>query len=330
MSDQDSTYPEWFSSYLESRRRLKRSPHTLAAITADFTMIGTSLLPAGRPLAELPLSYLTKHRLGTAFAAYADDHAPNSCRRCRSSWNQLCQWLINREYLSGGNPMRTIEVAQPETGAPKALTGEDIAALLAAADIVDAPPQSWPQLDRLVILLGVLAGPRTAELLDATVGDVRLTEQGPVLQLRGKGRKHRTVPIEPAILDVIDDYMRSREELFGATVVRPAVDIPLRRFLAADPLLVGNDGKRLTRGSLQYRIRRAYRRAGIQSPEGANLHAFRHTYAVSLADIGIDPFKLRDLLGHESLTATQRYTDSAGQRNREAAAANPLYGLLAD
>lgn len=325
----ESELPEWFNAYVRSRRRLKRSPHTVAAIIDDFTAIGT-LLARGKPLCELPIDYLTWRRLETAFANYADTHAANSCRRCRSTWNQLCLWLTDRDYLTGSNPMRAIEVAKSVVGPPKSLTGDQVEALVDAVHQVNDPPRSWPEMERAIIMLGVLAGPREAELLALSIADVRPTDGGAVLHIRGKGQKYRSVPIEAPAVALIDEYLRSREVVFGATDRRGDSDVPLRRFRPDDPLFVGADGNRLTRGSLSYRLRRAFKRAGFQPPEGALMHSLRHTYATSLADMDVGPYRLRGLLGHESLASTQRYIGAAGQDHRAAAATNPLYRLAGD
>lgn len=323
----DSDFPSWFSDYLDSRYRAKKSPNTIAAITSDFTMIGRRIT-AGRPLAELSLAELTTEQMESAFTDYSKTHSANSCLRCRSTWTRLCQWLETRELLPGRNPMLTIEPVKRKASEPKSLKPETIEALVVAVGEVDSAPRSWPQMERAAILLSVLAGPREAELLALNIADIRDTPQGPVVQIRrAKGDKPRTVPIEGSMVEVIEDYLRSRESLFGAGRPRAAVEYPLRRFAPDDPLFVGSDGRRLTRGSLSYRIRRAYKRAGISPPDGALLHAFRHSFATQLADTGIDTFKLRALLGHSSLTSTQRYIDAAGQEHRGAAARNPLYRL---
>ncbi|MFC0313626.1 tyrosine-type recombinase/integrase [Gordonia phosphorivorans] len=320
-------FPDWFDRYLQSRRRLKKSPHTLAAIRSDFTVIGRHLA-AGAPLGQLGVERLTGRRLEAAFARYADDYAANSYLRARSTWMQLCQWLANQQLIVGPSPMRNVEAVKPESGPPKSLTFDQFQDLLGAVDQVNAPPQSWPELEKAIILLGVLAGPREAELRALNIGDIRMSEQGPVLHIHGKGNKRRQVPVEVAALAILGSYLQTRERLFGATRRRGDPEEPLTRFAPTDPLFVGSDGQRLTRGSMQYRMVRAFSRAGITRPEGALMHTLRHSYATALADAGIDTYKLRALLGHESLNSTQRYIAAAGQDHRSAAAANSLYRLV--
>ncbi|AFM20257.1 site-specific recombinase XerD (plasmid) [Mycolicibacterium chubuense NBB4] len=94
--------------------------------------------------------------------------------------------------------------------------------------------------------------------------------------------------------------------------------------------LVGADGDRMTRGTLQYRILRAFKRAGIngERANGALVHGLRHTFATELANANVSVYTLMKLLGHESMVTSQRYVDGAGTETRAAAALNLLHGLL--
>jgi integrase/recombinase XerC len=140
------------------------------------------------------------------------------------------------------------------------------------------------------------------------------------------------VPIEAELLSVIEIYLDSRAIRFpGATqhkadVARSA----LSRWSARSPLFVGRDGERITRGTLQSRIKRAFKRAGpdAQPVPGALVHGLRHTYATELASSDVSVYTLMKLLGHESMTTSQRYVTAAGTETRSAAARNHLYSLV--
>ena len=77
---------------------------------------------------------------------------------------------------------------------------------------------------------------------------------------------------------------------------------------SAAPLFVGADGERITRGTLQYRVPRAFRRAGIDADRarGALVHGLRHTFATELANADVSVYTLMKLLGHESMVTSQR------------------------
>ena len=95
---------------------------------------------------------------------------------------------------------------------------------------------------------------------------------------------------------------------------------------------MGRDGNRITRGTLQSRVRRAFRRAGpdAQPVRGALVHGLRHTYATELANSDVSVYTLMKLLGHESMATSQRYVAGAARETRPAAAQNPLYRMVRD
>lgn len=136
------------------------------------------------------------------------------------------------------------------------------------------------------------------------IGDLRDTDNtGTVkaITVHGKGNKQRVLTAEPALVDVLTAYLQSRLTRFpgsGKTRSSPT-DSPWRRLRAYDPLFVGTDGERITGPTIQYRVERAYRRAGIhgQRAKGALVHQLRHTFATSLADADVNVYALMRLLG---------------------------------
>jgi site-specific recombinase XerD len=134
-------------------------------------------------------------------------------------------------------------------------------------------------------------GLRIAEALALNVGDIPPpTAREPVLRIRGKGRKERLVPLLPAV----------HEALAGWLAVHPAP-------AAGNPLFIGTKGKRLNPGVAQRNLR-AFRRASAL-PEHATPHALRHSFATHLLEGGGDLRSIQELLGHASLSTTQRYTN---------------------
>src|SRR4029078_5519712 len=78
----------------------------------------------------------------------------------------------------------------------------------------------WMQRDRALILTALLAGLGADELVRANVGDLRRTDEGAVIPVRGKGGKDRRIPIEPALVEVLERYLDSRATRFPATAKR--------------------------------------------------------------------------------------------------------------
>lgn len=216
---------------------------------------------------------------------------------------------------------------------PKALGAETVAGLLAAIDSDGGSRHrsDWPERDRAIVLAGVLAGLRADELIGANVGDIRITDDGGVIHVRGKGNKDRRIPVEQSLLDVLGRYLDSRGARFATTTEGRTVKAGLAAWPPTAALFVGSDGERITRGALQYRMLRAFKKAGLndQRARGALVHGLRHTYATELANSNVSVYALMKLLGHESIATSQRYVDGAGVENRNAAALNPLYGLIA-
>jgi len=140
------------------------------------------------------------------------------------------------------------------------------------------------------------------------------------------------VPIEAELLSVIEAYLDSRAIRFLAGTKHKAGDSTssLSRWPARSPLFVGRDGERITRGTLQSRIKRSFKRAGLEAQPvpGALVHGLRRTYATELAAADVSVYTLMKLLGHESMTTSQRYVTAAGTETRSAAARKGLYALI--
>jgi integrase/recombinase XerC len=190
----------------------------------------------------------------------------------------------------------------------------------------------WVERDLAIILTALLAGLRAEELRQTNVGDIRTSDHGTaVIHIKGKGGKERSVPIEAELLSVLESYLDSRAlRLPDAETRRAASGSGLARWSARSPLFVGRDGQRITAGTLQSRIKRAFKRAGpnAQPVAGALVHGLRHTYATELASADVSVYTLMKLLGHESMTTSQRYVTAAGTETRSAAAQNPLYAFI--
>jgi integrase/recombinase XerC len=243
----------------------------------------------------------------------------------------VCEFLYTVELLPA-NPMAFVGKRKAQKTLPRSLPQPAVGALLDAVDRDrdSQPPTDWPQRDLALILTGLLAGLRADELRRADVGDIRTTTAGgAVIHIRGKGSKDRTVPIEAELLTVIADYLDSRSCRFPTTV-KSSTGQGLSRWPASAPLFVGRDGERITRGTIQSRVRRAFRRAGpdAQPVRGALVHGLRHTYATELANSEVSVYALMKLLGHESMATSQRYVTAAAAETRAAAAQNPLYGMI--
>lgn len=302
----------------------------MKAYRHDFAGIA-SLLTDCNP-AELQIADITSDTVRAAFARFARNHEPASIRRCWSTWNVLCTYLYTADRLVA-NPMSLVGKPKVPKTLPKALPRNAIASLLTAVARPAVKPRrtDWPERDLAIILTALLAGLRLSELVQLNVGNLRTVDDGSaVIHVKGKGGKERSVPVEARLLSVIEAYLASRAtRMPDHRSKSPSI---LTAWPARSPLFVDGDGRRMTTGMVQYRVKRAFRLAGpdAQPVEGALVHGFRHTYATELANADVNVYTLMKLLGHESMSTSQRYVSAAGAETRTAAALNPIYGLIPD
>ncbi|WP_432523015.1 tyrosine-type recombinase/integrase [Kineococcus sp. SYSU DK006] len=310
-------------AYLIARAPRKDSPNTTAALRRDVAGLARRLADVLETEPEqLRIEHLTLKALRQAFAEFAHDHARASIGRAWSTWNGLCTFLVTEGVIEG-NPMSGVARPRPERTQPKALRGEDTPEQLlqAIAAGVTAGRNPWPERDLAILTVLLVAGLRSAELLELRVRDLAGAEDEPRLHVRGKGNAERSVPIEPVMAELLHAYLDSRRDRF-ATAARLPGDAAL---------FVSTYGTPLTRNQLQYLVRCVYRRAGIHDrvPQGALVHALRHTFATRVVASGGSAVEVMRLLGHQSLTTSQRYIDAAATELRTAAAGNPLYRTIA-
>ena len=324
--------PEWFAAFLDDRGIRKPSAHTMKAYRQDFDAIAVRIVGSGSDLSAMSLSDITTASMRGAFAQYAETHEAASIQRCWSTWNVLCAFLFTCDHIAA-NPMPMVGRPKIAKTLPKSLAPNTLKRLLdTLSEDREHRASDWVARDRAIILTSLLAGLRADELLRANIGDIRPADHNTaIIHVRGKGGKDRHLPIEAALVEVLGDYLDSRATRFPATVKRRSVrGGPLNSWAPSAPLFVGPEGNRITRGTLQYRILRAFRRAGVDGDRarGALTHGLRHSFATELANSGVNVYQLMKLLGHESMATSQRYVTAAGAEIRTAAAQNPLYGLL--
>jgi integrase/recombinase XerC len=189
---------------------------------------------------------------------------------------------------------RLVAAAKTRAPLPRALSVDQATDVATHIDgIAEDPALQARDLAFFSLLYG--SGLRIGEGLALNVRDAIALRGNPTLTVIGKGAKTRIVPVLPAVRAAIDAWLK----------VHPDQQ-------PGSPLFLGARGKRLDPAVAQ-KILRTYRRlAGL--PEHATPHALRHSFATHLLAAGTDLRSIQDLLGHASLSTTQRYTavDEAG------------------
>ncbi|MEH0844620.1 tyrosine-type recombinase/integrase [Micromonospora sp. CPCC 205711] len=323
----DESVGPLIEEFLTARATRKPSPHTLEAYRRDLRGVA-ALVDAGTatplPLNELMISDLSPRVMRAAFARYAAPRAASSVHRAWSAWNSFFTFLV-AEGVVAGNPMPAVGRPRAPLPQPKPLRGEDTPEeLLASAAREDERQRDpWPERDLAVLALALCAGLRLSELLALRVSSLSGRAGERRVGVAGKGGRPRVVPIEPELDRVLVAYLDSRGRRFGSRSVRPD-----------SALLVDRRGEPLRRGGLQYLVDSCYRRAGITDrvPQGARLHALRHTFATRLAEDGASAAEIMRLLGHASLASSQTYIEVTAGQQRAAVRSNrtnrTLAGLL--
>lgn len=320
----------WFLA----RAPRKDSPHTRAAYQRDLAAISESVARhLGRPVDELRVSDLSLRVLRRAFATWSEGRAPATVRRAHSTWSGFFEYLVSEEYLDG-SPMPGVAKPKAPRRLPKPFAEDDAARIVRVlTDCSVRRRDPWPELDAAVVLTAMVTGVRAAELLAVDVGDINRAPGNERVKVYGKGDAERSVPIEPALLDILGAYLDSRRSRFPHTARQRGVaapDDPWAWWRKKDPLFVDRTGERMQIGALQYLVELVYRDAGVNASRarGALVHALRHTAATRLVERGATAVELMDFLGHRSLSTSQGYLSATAASVRAAAARSPVYGLL--
>ena len=311
-------------AFFISRAPRKDSPHTVAAYRRDLATVGgIAAGQVGAALPELSCVELTASVLRGAFAVYAATRAKASIARAWSTWNTFMGFCVGEGILEG-NPMSGVARPKVPERSPKPLRGEDAAERLLTAIAAGARKarRPWLERDLAVVATLLLTGLRTAELLSLTVGSLAGASGEQRIVVRGgKGDADRVVPVDRPWAELIRRYLVTRAARL------PGERSPLPRGSA---LWVSHTGEALTRNQLQYLVKQSYRSAGIDDrvERGALVHALRHTFATRLGQSGASAVEIMELLGHRSLAASQGYIKATARELRDAARANPTYGLV--
>jgi integrase/recombinase XerC len=274
----------------------RTSPHTLSGYLRDLTQFLNFLnghLGYAPGLQDL-------ESLSTAdFRGYLAEQsrrglARTSIARAMSTLRNFFRFL-ERNNLARNTAIAGMRTPKVPHSVPKALSREE--ALEAVDAIADLSDKDWiGKRDTALLMLLYGAGLRIGEALDLNRDQMPRNDS---LMVTGKGGKQRLVPILPVISDALGAYLDACP--YGLDGDGAGA------FSASDPMFVGARGGRLNAGVAQRQVRRL--RALLGLPATATPHALRHSFATHLLAGGGDLRTIQELLGHASLTTTQRYTD---------------------
>lgn len=215
-----------------------------------------------------------------------------SLARKLATLRSFYRFLI-RTGRASRNPAGDVRTPRLPRALPRALTKTDANALMEFPDGNDEKPLR----DRAILEVLYSTGARVSELVAIDQGDIVASEG--LVRLHGKGRKERIVPIGAVALDAIRAYHARRS--LGS-------DRKRNRIEAGQAVFTSGAGKRLTTRT----VARIVAKYSGRLPGGAvSPHALRHSFATHLLDEGADLRAIQEMLGHASLSTTQKYTHLA-------------------
>jgi len=265
----------------------RASPHTLDGYARDLAAFLAFL--TGHLGSEADLAALAGLKPAD-FRAFLYDRgshglARSSLARSMSTLRGFFRFL-DRGGLVHNPALVAVKSPRPPRSVPKALAADEaLEAVSTVGELHDEPWLAARDVALLTLLYG--CGLRLGEALAMNRHDAPRAD---TMVITGKGRKQRLVPVLPVVREAIADYL----------LLCPYPPVAER------PLFVGARGGRLNPGVVQRQMRRLRQLLGL--PETATPHALRHSFATHLLAGGGDLRTIQELLGHASLSTTQRYT----------------------
>ncbi|WP_425447511.1 tyrosine recombinase XerC [Dethiothermospora halolimnae] len=236
------------------------------------------------------------------FISFVDKERNNSNyakARKVASLRSFFKYLHSKVKLISENPAIDLESPKTDSRHPVYLTLEEARKLL---DVVDG---QFKERDYAIITLFLNCGLRLSELVSINIDKIR----GDTLTVVGKGNKERTIYLNDACIEAIDEYIKIR---------------PTKGINDDKALFISKKKNRLSPKAVQYLVKKYVKKAGLD-PNKYSPHKLRHTAATLMYQHGnVDIRALQQILGHENVATTQIYTHLNDDRLRQAVKSNPL------
>lgn len=272
---------DW-QNWLRNERRY--SKHTLDAYFRDLSAF-MEFFPEPLNLSKLSSLEVRDFRAYISHRA-AKNLEKTSIAREISSLKNFFRWLDIHDLVKN-SALSIISSPRLPKSLPKALDIDDTFNILEEAP--NFAKKTWEGLrDCAIFTLLYGCGLRISEALSLNLGDI---DNEQFLRITGKGNKTRIVPLLPAVINNINAYL---------------TEVPYN-IKSGEALFLGARGERLSPRIIQRQMQKI--RAYLGLPDSLTPHALRHSFATHLLAEGTDLRSIQELLGHASLTTTQRYTD---------------------
>ena len=316
---------EAIAKYLEYLQSVKNSsPHTVLNYRKDLEQFLAYLSPPG---ARPPALTGVTHLMIREFVAHLHDHGlkKSSIARKLAALRSFFKYCVREGHLKE-NPARLVPTPKLPKRIPSVLSAEEMNGFLNQVGRATfkkgllLPPVSAANLqpkqsssvrageglllrrDRALLELLYAAGLRVSELTGLNLADMEQKER--ILRVRGKGSKERIVPYGAKAQEALEKYWPAREELLEQTygaIGRPGPH--------PEAVFLNYSGRRLTQRSVGRIVKKYVRIANVNWD--LHPHSLRHAFATHLLADGADLRAIQELLGHQSLSTTQKYTHAS-------------------
>lgn len=277
-----------FARYLLATR--DASPNTLEAYLTDLDQFWAYLAPRQIPLEK------ADHLAIRGFLATLHDSTKATTRARKLSSLRAFYAFLYRQGLVAQNPGRLVMAPKKPKQLPKVVPLDDLCTLLQTPD----PATPIGARDRAVLEVLYGGGLRVGELCGMDLGDWDASAN--TVRVLGKGKKERIVPLGSKAKAALLDYLKLRGELLKGSMDTGAVFLNTR-------------GDRLSPRSVRDLIDKRVLECALN--RHVHPHALRHSFATHLLDGGADLRSIQEMLGHASLSTTQRYTEVSLSRLQE-------------
>ncbi len=278
-----------FARFLRAERGF--SEHTQRAYLADLRQL-VDALPGSQP------ARVDADDVRGFLAAQHRSHAPTTLGRRLASLRAFFKWLV-REGVRPADPTLGLPAPRAPRPLPRPIAVDDVTALLDAPRAAADAREPVVLRDQALFELMYGAGLRVGEIVALDVRDVDLV-RGDV-RVWGKGGKERVVPLPEAARGALGAYLAVRN---APGLLAQPLFTRTARGGAKPARLSDRDARRL--------LRKRAQAAGVTGR--IHPHRMRHSYATHLLDMGADLRAIQELLGHASLSTTQRYTAVSAER----------------
>jgi integrase/recombinase XerC len=271
-----------FKKFLETERNA--SPHTVRAYIRDLDAFNAYM--RGRLNDEVNIEAVESDVVRLYLAARSRGRQRATVSRELTSLRSFYRFLV-REGAVPKNPILDIPMPRVRRSLPQVLSVDEVLELIKTPDL----RSTLGLRNRALLELLYSSGVRVSELVGLNLRDISW-DLG-VICVFGKGNKERIVPVGGPALDALRLYLERRGEL------SPSIK-------DKETLFLNYRGGRLTSRSVARMVDRYIKRCSQR--RGISPHNLRHTFATHLLDGGADLRSIQEMLGHESLSTTQRYT----------------------